>query len=416
MDSNALRVSNFYRIEKILFYLVVITGFFGVALFPLDIGPFKLFPYRILFVLLLPLFVIRLLIKEKLNIFNSSIKWYLIFLIFWLGYSIISLAWTMSKTDAVKDIVFLFMGITLIFFICFYTRNEKDLINIYYLCCVAFVSLICIGIWEVITGKHLSSSLFYTYPPFFIPTGTFYNQNDYATFLALYIPFAIGLIFYSRKLALKIIGVLSIIASVYLIILKHCISGLLAVILEVLALIVLYIIKKRKSYWLAILIPAVCIVIVWQYPFIHQYIQQMASVGERINLIRNGIHFLCCTFGFGVGAGNIEYWMVNYPMYDVKVLNIHNWWAEILAEYGIFVFAGYVLFYFDIIYQLIKTYLSTTSCFMKLLCTTLILSLCGFFVACIGPSSFLNITAQWYIFGIALAFLKHITSTEEQNG
>jgi len=179
---------------------------------------------------------------------------------------------------------------------------------------------------------------------------------------------------------------------------------------------VLYIIKERKSYWLAILIPAVCIVIVWQYPFIHQYIQQMASVGERINLIRNGIHFLYSTFGFGVGAGNIEYWMANYPKYDVKVLNIHNWWAEILAEYGVFVFAGYVLFYFDIIYQLIKTYLSTTSCFMKLLCTTLILSLCGFFIACNGPSSFLNITAQWYIFGIALAFMKHITSTKEQNG
>ncbi|HOM11521.1 MAG TPA: O-antigen ligase family protein, partial [Spirochaetota bacterium] len=394
----------------------VITGFFGIALLPIDICSFKLFPYRIFFILLLPLFFIRILFNEKLSLFNSGIKWYLIFLIFWLGYSFISLTWAISKANAIKDIVFLFMGIALIFFICLYIRNKKDFMNIYYLCFVAFICLILIGFWEVITGNHLLTSRFFDSPLRFIPTSTFHNQNDFATFLALYIPFGIGIFYYAHSLVLRFLGIMSISGAVYLILVTKCVSGILAVVLELIVLSVLYIFNKRKFFLLAVLIPVVGIIVVWQYPFIHQYIQQMASVGERINLIRNGIHFLCCTFGFGVGAGNIEYWMVNYPMYDVKVLNIHNWWAEILAEYGIFVFAGYVLFYFDIIYQLIKTYLSTTSCFMKLLCTTLILSLCGFFVACIGPSSFLNITAQWYIFGIALAFLKHITSTEEQNG
>jgi len=411
-----LKTPSLYRIEQTLCYIVIITGFFGAALLPIDIGPFKLFPYRIFFILLLPLFFIRILFREKLSLFNSGIKWYLIFLIFWLGYSFISLTWAISKTDAIKDIVFLFMGITLIFFICLYIRNKKDFMNIYYLSFVAFVCLICIGFWEVITGNHLSSSMFYSYPPLTIPTGTFHNQNDYATFLALYIPFSIGLIYYSRKLVLKIISVLSIVASVYLIILTNCISGLLAVILEVLVFIVLYMIKKKKVYWLAILIPAVCAVFVWQYPLIYEYILQMASVDERVNLIRNGFYFLYSTFGFGVGAGNIEYWMANFPKYDVKVLNIHSWWAEILAEYGVFVFAGYLLFYLGIIYRIIRVYFSTTSYFEKLFCTTLILSLCGFFIACNGPSSFLNITAQWYIFGIALAFMKHIRSTKEQNG
>ena len=47
MDSNALRTSSFYQLEKILCYLVVLTGFFGSALLPIDIGPFKLFLYRI---------------------------------------------------------------------------------------------------------------------------------------------------------------------------------------------------------------------------------------------------------------------------------------------------------------------------------------------------------------------------------
>lgn len=411
-----MRALSLYQIERVLCYLVIFTGFFGVALFPLDIGHFKLFPYRIFFILLLPFFCIRILIKERLKIFNSSIKWYLIFLIFWLGYSIISLGWTMSKTDAVKDIVFLFMGIALIIFICCYIQDKKDLTRLYYLCFVAFVCLILIGFWEVITGNHLSSSLFYNYPPISIPTSTFHNQNDFASFLALYIPFAIGLVYYSRKMTIKIIGVLSVIAAIYLVLLTGCVSGLLAVMLEVLVLLVLYIFSKRKAYWLAILIPAIMAVVVWKYPLICQYILQMASVDERVNLIRNGLHFLYSTFGFGVGAGNIEYWMAHFPKYDITVLNIHSWWAEILVEYGNLVFAGYVIIYLGIICNLIRVYFSTTSCFEKLFCTTLILSLCGFFIACNGPSSFLNINAQWYIFGIALAFIKLVASIKEQNG
>jgi teichuronic acid biosynthesis protein TuaE len=415
MRNNHLRDPSLYRIEKILCYLVIITGFFGAALLPIDIGSFKMFPYRIFFVLLLPLFCIRIIFKDRLHIFNSSIKWFLIFLVFWMGYSFFPLTWAMSKMDALKEIVFLFMGISLVFFICRYFKDKKDLTRIYYICFVVFICLILIGFWELITGNHLSSSMFLGDPARFIPTGVFYNQNDFASFLALYIPFGIGILCYARSIIPRVLAVLSVFSAVYLILITGCLSGLLAVMLEVLVLLVLYMFRKIKAYWLAILIPAVCAIIVWKYPIIHQYILQMASVDERFNLIRNGLHFLCSTYGFGVGAGNVEYWMGNYAIYDIVVLNIHNWWAEVLVEYGIFVFVGYVLFYLGIIYKLVRVYFITTKRFEKLFSSTLILSLCGLFFACNGPSSFLNINAQWYIFGIALAFLFYITSVEEQS-
>ena len=222
--------------------------------------------------------------------------------------------------------------------------------------------------------------------------------------------------YYAQSIAPRLLGIMSVSGAVYLIVITKCVSGILAVVLELVVLLVLFIVNKRKFIWLAVLIPLVGVIVVWHYPLIHQYILKMASINERFNLIRNGFYFLYSTFGFGVGVGNIEYWMANFPKYNIVVLNIHSWWAEILVGYGVFVFAGYLLFYLGIIYQLIRTYFGTTSCFQKLFCTTLILSLCGFFIACNGPSSFLNITAQWYIFGIALAFMKHIRSTKEQNG
>lgn len=415
-----LRDPSLYQIEKILCYLVIITGFFGAALLPIDIGAFKLFPYRIFFIMLLPLFCIRILFKDGLRLFNGGIKWHLVFLILWMAYSSISLAWTISKVDALKDILFLFMGISLIFFICRYFKDKKDLTLIYYICFAAFVCMILIGFWEIKTGSHLSSSMFFSYPAYSMPTGVFYNQNDFASFLALYIPFGIGILCYTRSAVPRLLAVLSVCGAVYLIIIADCVSGLLAVALELVALFVLFFINerkinKRKSYWLVVFVSLVCAVILWKYPIINQHIQQMASVDERFNLIRNGLHFLRSTFGFGVGAGNVEYWMANYARYEITVLNIHNWWAEVLAEYGVFVFAGYVLFYLGIIYKLLRVFYKTTKRFEKLFSSTLILSLCGFFFACNGPSSFLNINAQWYIFGIALSFLYYITSFEEQN-
>lgn len=416
MQNNHLRDPFIFQVETILCYLVVFTGFFGVALLPLDIGPFKLFPYRVFYILLLLLFGIRIVFTEKMNIFGGRIKWFLVFLVFWLGYSVISLAWAMSRMDALKDIIFLFMGISLIFFICCYFQDKKELSRLYYLCFAAFACLVIIGFWETMTGSHLSSSMFFGYPSCFIPTSVFYNQNDFASFLALYIPFGIGLIFYTRRLILRVLGITSVLGAVYLIIITNCVSGLLAVILEVVVLFVLYVISKRKTCWLTALIPVVCAIVIWKYPLIHQYILQMASVGERANLIRNGLHFLSSTFGFGVGAGNIEYWMAYFAKYDTaEVLNIHNWWAEVLVGYGIYVFAGYVLFYLGIIYKLVRVRFSTAGQLERLFCETLILSLCGFFFACNGPSSFLNINAQWYIFGIALAFINTTASVEEQS-
>lgn len=419
MKNSLLGNPKLFQVEKILCYLVIFTGFFGVALLPLDLGHFKLFPYRVFYILLLCLFGIRILFTEKLGMFKSEVSWYLVFLVFWLGYSLLTLTWGISKIDAIKNIVFLFMGISLIFFICRYFQDKKELTKLYCLCFAAFSCLVIIGFWELLTGNHLSSSMFFNYPPSYMPTSTFYNQNDFASVLALYMPFGIGLVYYARRIIPRLFGLLSILGAIYLILITDCASGLLAVILEVVVfLVVLFVTSKSNAYWRVVLIPvacAVCAIIVWNYPLIYQYILKIASVQERANLIRNGFNFLYSTFGFGVGAGNIEYWMANFAKYETAgVLNIHNWWAEVLVGYGVYVFIGYVLFYLGIIYQLVRIRFSATSRFEKIFCDTLIVSLCGFFFACNGPSSFLNINEQWYIFGIALAFINIAGASEEK--
>src|SRR5690606_27985022 len=72
---------------------------------------------------------------------------------------------------------------------------------------------------------------------------------------------------------------------------------------------------------------------------------QGLSIVIRWYLLMYGLRFLRESHFMGVGAGNVEARMEAYrELLDNKV-NIHNWWAEILVNFGVIVFALYVVFY-----------------------------------------------------------------------
>ena len=58
-------ILNFYNFEKLIYFLSIFTGFFGVALFPINVGLFHLFPYRIFLILLWFMFIIHLFLKPE---------------------------------------------------------------------------------------------------------------------------------------------------------------------------------------------------------------------------------------------------------------------------------------------------------------------------------------------------------------
>jgi len=133
----------------------------------------------------------------------------------------------------------------------------------------------------------------------------------------------------------------------------------------------------------------------------------LGSIGVRLNLIKNSLIFLVNSFGFGVGAGNVEYYMANFPVYETgSVLNVHNWWAEILVDYGIFIFVGYALLYLGLFIKLYRTYGKIGNS-EKMICEALLVGLVTFFFASISSSSIMAIGAQWIFFAFALGFLNY---------
>lgn len=413
-------------LQKGLLYLTIVAGFIGAAFLAIPVGPIHIFPYRILLLFLWLIFAIGILLQGRVDLSHIKIKLYLQFLSLWLSYAALSLAWALSEADAIRDIIFLFMAASVVFFVVYYFSNGKDLKRLYYLWLAVLGGLLLVGIWEHLTGQHLSVSGFYgeTRARFmFMPTGFFRNPNDFATFLALSTPFVLALIRYRRGIFSRSIGLAMLFTSLYLLLVTYSRANYLAVILEVVFL--LTFLFKIKAKFKAIILGCLLILaLVIALPGPTQRIagiigEQIESITSpwslsygstdvRINLIKNSLVFLGRTAGFGVGAGNAEYWMEHFAVYDTRgILNPHNWWDEILVDYGIFVFAGYVLFYLGLLARLYGIHRHLADGAEKMICEALLVALVGFSLASISSSSIMALRPQWFLFAFALAFLNY---------
>jgi teichuronic acid biosynthesis protein TuaE len=427
-DFSIAGCANRALLEKWVYYLTVLTGFLGVALLPLDIGPFTLFPYRILFLLLGGLFVLRVLSDGWRSILQQiNVRSYLIFLALWFGYALFSLTWAASKGAAAREIILLFMGISMICFSIYYLREEHDFRRMLWIWLGILVGFSLLGFWEHITGSHLWASGLYgeiRVRFMYRPTGVFRNPNDYSAFLALGIPFCLALFRHSKRNLLKLFGLVVAIAAFYLILSTRSRANLLAVCLELLLFAAFVLADRRRDIrqralqigglTLVFLIPN----LVWYLRDAASAWQQIATIEEeaqlgegsmaiRINLIRNGLSFLGSTKGFGVGAGNAMYWMMHFARFDTSgTLSLHNWWLEILTNYGIYAFLGYVGFYASLLWRLFRQYYTLMG-EEAMLGEAILISLVGFFFAGLGPSSIMAWAPHWFLFAFALAFLNY---------
>lgn len=419
-------------LERLCCWLAFATGFFGVALFPIDLGPFSLFPFRIFLLALWVLFAIRVLtLGGKLTLPQRQIRFYLLFFGIWLGYAVLSLGWARSTTDVVRHISFLAMGFSMAFFTSYYFHNDRDLRRLFWLWLGMFGVLLLIGLWEHLTGQHLQISGYHEEKlsaleyyvradVMYRPTGVFNNPNDYATFLALSIPFGLSLARYCQKLWLRAFGVAGILLSGYFILVTGSRGSLVTVLLELAFLWFFLVQGAWRLKWAATLVGMVGVVLmVAPTParvilanasnqlasILYDMPRESGSIYVRWNLVKNGLLFVYSNGGFGVGAGNAEHWMANFAHYDTfGILNPHNWWLELLINYGVFIFAGYILFYVGLIRELWRAYKNTDGA-QRMICESLLLSLVGLSIASVSPSSIMAFTPQWLLFAFTLAFL-----------
>jgi len=414
---------------KALWLATLVTAFFG-PLLALNACP-GIFAFKILLSLHLALFGFFLAFRKMDLALNRETKPYFVFFLVWLVWALFSLAWAGNIPDGLRNLWYLFSGLCLIGFTTFYIRKEKDLIASFFILAAILLIIMGVGIWEYKTGLHLKTAGLIQNAGVIskTPRGVFKNQNDMATYLALYLPF---LYISARYLAARLktlIPALVLAAcagtGIFLIINTGSRGNLVAVALSLLTAVIIYLIQGKGKAFRNVLVVATAAAVLYfalasTHPALHYQLKRQFRIarhhlvslehagGEysaRMILINNALLELNKHSLMGVGAGNAEEHMKEYRTETFQILALHNWWLEILVNYGIFIFVLYVAFIGKLLVQLFLLTIRAGPGVIRMVAEGALVGLAGFPIAAVSSSSLAYSRVMWIFFGMALCAL-----------
>jgi len=407
---------------KILVYISIITSMIGSAsVFAIDAGIFQLSLFRVSILLLFLYIIIKMLIKDKkIRLNNQKFNSYSIkFMFIWIIYAFFSLAWVKDYNAWMRTLFFLFIGLLSYIIISKYLKSKFDILLAFRLIFIMILIHNLLGWYEIYTNNYIFLSIdrIAKYTRLNHPVSTFGNTNDYATFMLFSVWVSYICLINAKNIISKFIYISLIISSVLLLISTSSRANLLGVILSMMLFIVLSM-KRKKTRNISLALLGIVFLIVLLNPesikslFISinenlniNFSSQSGSDFVRINLIKNGLFFLISTLGFGVGAGNIEYWMSHKAMYNTGgVLNIHNWWLEILVGYGVVIFIMYIVFYFKLFRSFYRKFKYSRSKVDMSMSLGIMCFMIGYVIGSISSSSNISSEWLWVFWGIAIAY------------
>ena len=405
-------------LERTLFYLTSAAWLLGPAI-SVEVESFHLFPFRILIPALILLFAVKASFKRrtKPSLATNVIK-HFGFFGFWLFYAAMSTIWAVDKASALKDIIFLFTGVSVAFFTAYYLRSLGQLEKLRDIWIIGLVSMLALGLWEINTGNHLPFSSYVIYDQN-KPSAVFYNTNDLAFFIALCLPFIIVWILSKRHLLQRLFFMTLLAAAVF--VLAKTTSR--AAQLGLLAATAFDLVILRKISGKARLLATAGLLIL---AFVILFPQQTREITEELgrkysNLPREfepgsarlavatGVpKLMLISYGMGVGAGNSDHYLHLAGIdYMTGFTALHNWWLEILANYGIIIFVGYVIFYLSLFFGLLRAYRWIQDRSTKRLYEAILMGMVAFPIACNAVSSAMALPQNWMFLGFALALLNY---------
>lgn len=431
--------------EKFFYYLLLISAILGYSL----ALPFfsDIYIFHIIFAILLFLFFVALLLSGRIKIETKNIKNYLFFFLIWFSWILISIFWAEDLFLASKFTLIYFLMLLFVIFLIIYNKDKevfKKTLKILF-----FISLFAlfIGTIEAFTPLRLPISPYSNVARYdlgvgkyleTVPTSFFYNPNNYATFLTFFLPFVLfGINFTNskrKKMALSFIALLigvnvvmtssnfNIIAFIFILAVYFWLSWLRK--------------KSLKSIFKYVLI---ILLVLFAFSFIlktnsflsarfnqtTRYIdrfmaKELSSQKESSSLIRftiakkilyppSALEFFR---GFGVGNSREYLRRENIPG---DIIDPHNWWLEILCDFGFFFLLFYLCFFFSILIRLWRTIKKSKDKFVLFVSNSCFLALFGFIISSMSPSSIVYFIPHWILISISIIAInlfskKHETS------
>jgi O-antigen ligase len=355
----------------------------------------------------------------------------LLFLSFWMVWTLFSLIWADDKVAGIRYAIFLVMMVSLSMGTVLAADNPKRMRIALILLLAVFALSLAVGLLEIGTDFRLPTSglvgrdLRYQWAA----TSIFYNQNDFATYIALWLPFLLVTPFLSRSVSALVASILGALVSAICLLYTGSRTNLLALGLAVPSTIAILALRKGSSRWwqwtlgIALILAVSCTVFVgmrggllgaplpavgvqhWRFDTLGAEIGTgTGSGGTRIMLIEGGLEVARSSRLLGVGPGNAEYHLRQLPGLD-STYNLHNWWLEVLVDGGLLVFLGHLLFYGSLLYGLFLAAIRSGETLMVFAASALFAALMGYIFGSLSPSSAIHFTPMWIHFGLSMAVI-----------
>lgn len=403
---------------KILVFICITLSMIGnPSILAIEIGSFYVNPFRISILLML-LFAFKDIKKSeyKIKINHKKTNFYsLFFMLIWILYAIFSLLWVGDYNGWLFHVTHLVDALIICVSFSKYIVDKDDLLKTFKLISIMMIIHNLLGWFEVLFGNYifLSSNYLEWYTLEHFPTTTFSNTNDFATFMFFSVWVSYICLINAKPLIIKGLYFLLLISSTLLILATNSRANILGLIVSIIVFTYLSFKHKKSRYILLILLSILFLIILVNPEIMYfanniltfNFSPQANSENARINLVKNGLVFLKATFGFGVGAGNVEYWIEHRAQYNTyRILNMHNWWVEILTCYGILIFIMYLIFYVKLIKNFYKKHTYSKNKLDRSISLGICCFMIGLIISIISSSIIINKTWLWVFWGIAVAY------------
>lgn len=343
----------------------------------------------------------------------------------WIVWSALSLGWAIDTTAAARWTLFLAMMGGLAVGIPLAASTPKRAVRLLIVLGVAFSFAVAIAMAELALGVRLPTSalLGRDRAVAFGATSLFGNQNNFATYLTLSLPYFVAIPIVVRDIRLRMIGFVGTAIALGALLYTGSKSNLIALALIFVALILVIASDRRRRGRLvvagafvvvvaAIIVPSVLggglvklpdrAVEKFNFGLLRSQVNSgSGSGGVRSSLLTDGLDLVARSGGLGVGAGNAEAnvrSLNNFP----GVANLHNWWLEVLVNGGVVGFAIWLAIYAYLVRWCIGAARRGATPLVRYLGLAGALSLAGFVAGALGPSTAIHFAPMWITLGLCM--------------
>lgn len=339
-----------------LSFAILFSGFFGSYLgVP---GNENIFLFR----LLIPIHLVFFLffVKKDWTRLRYVKGLFLLFVAFFIG-MLATGFWAPQLGESVRYLYFIFEWLYVIFLCVYYIGNERTYQLFTRGIMILYIGILGIGVWESLTGHHLSQSgsLFYeTTTSAFQPTGFQFNTNDFASLLTILFPVVVMQLTTWKKKGWMLSGIICVGGvSMYLVIMTNSRLAMVVLLLEIFVLLFGW--SKLWSFVSVYVIGMGTLLVSTFHSsgfvqnllgmVLNSFTEKGDSTSARMQMYQASWDMIKESHFMGIGAGNLPLRLDAY-MYGFERLSDnywapHNYWLEALANGGLLAFLPLLAFF-----------------------------------------------------------------------